>query len=149
VVPGYPTEHQTELSARAAELGLAEDVRFVGWVTSADLEGLYRLASCFVFPSLYEGFGLPVLEAMARGLPTACSDRGALREVAGAAARIFDPESPSSIAEAVRELIHDRALAAKLRALGLQHARQFTWADTARGTLRSYEAALSFTAQNR
>ena len=142
VLAGYSNAHEAELRARAAELGVSEDTRFVGWVPAADLEGLYRLASCFVFPSLYEGFGLPVLEAMARGVPVACSDRGALREVAGDAARIFDPESPRSIANAVEELRQDAALAAKLRAAGLERASRFTWAETARATVRSYEAAL-------
>jgi glycosyltransferase involved in cell wall biosynthesis len=142
VLPGYPTDHERELRAHAAQLGLDSETRFVGWVSSADLEGLYRLASCFVFPSLYEGFGLPVLEAMARGLPVACSDRGALREVAGDAARIFDPESPRSIADSVEALLQDAALVARLRAAGLERAGKFTWSETARATLRSYEAAL-------
>lgn len=142
VLPGYSTEHERELRAYAADLGVAGDTHFLGWVSSADLEGLFGLASCFVFPSLYEGFGLPVLEAMARGLPVACSDRGALREVAGDAARIFDPESPRSIADAVEELVHDVSTRARLRAAGLERASKFTWAETARATLRSYEAAL-------
>jgi glycosyltransferase involved in cell wall biosynthesis len=143
VLPGYPTEHTHELRTHSAELGVADDVRFVGWVSSADLEGLYRLASCFVFPSLYEGFGLPVLEALARGVPVACSDRGALREVAGNAARVFDPESPRSIAEAVDELLHDVRLIDSLRTAGLEQARKFTWAETGQATLRSYELALA------
>jgi glycosyltransferase involved in cell wall biosynthesis len=142
VLPGYPTRHEHELRAHAAELDVTDDTRFVGWVSSADLEGLYRLASCFVYPSLYEGFGLPVLEAMARGLPVACSDRGALAEVAGDAARIFDPESPRSIADAVEELRADVAFANRLRAAGLDRASRFTWSETARATLRSYEAVL-------
>jgi glycosyltransferase involved in cell wall biosynthesis len=142
VLPGYPTEHTDELRTHAAQLGVADDVRFIGWVSSPDLEGLYGLASCFVFPSLYEGFGLPVLEAMARGVPVACSGRGALREVAGNAARIFDPESPRSIAEAVEELLRDTALIADLRTAGLERARKFTWAETGRATVRSYELAL-------
>jgi glycosyltransferase involved in cell wall biosynthesis len=142
VLPGYPTDHERELRVHAAQLGLESETRFVGWVSPADLEGFYRLASCFVFPSLYEGFGLPVLEAMARGLPVACSDRGALREVAGNAARIFDPESPRSIADAVEELLQDAALVGRLRAAGLERAGRFTWSETARATLRSYDAAL-------
>jgi glycosyltransferase involved in cell wall biosynthesis len=143
VLAGYRTEHEEELRAHGADLRIDDDVRFVGWVSSDDLEGLYRLASSFVFPSLYEGFGLPVLEAMARGLPVACSDRGALREVAGEAARIFDPESPHSIAEAVDELRRDAALATRLRAAGLERASRFSWKETARLTLRSYEAAVT------
>ena len=73
VLPGYPTPHEAELRERATALGLDADVRFLGWTSEADIEGLFKLARAFVFPSFYEGFGLPVLEAMARGVPVACS----------------------------------------------------------------------------
>src|SRR5204863_361608 len=69
VLPGYATRHDAELREHAAALGVSDDVRLLGWLPDADLEGLYALAAAFVFPSLYEGFGLPVLEAMARGVP--------------------------------------------------------------------------------
>ncbi len=78
--------------------GVEGDVRWLGWTADADLEGLYALAARFVFPSLYEGFGLPVLEAMQRGVPVACSDRSSLPEVAGDAALLFDPDDPRAIA---------------------------------------------------
>ena len=78
VLPGYSTRHEDQLRRRAAELGVTGDVRFLAWVDQAELEGLYSAAACFVFPSLMEGFGLPVLEAMARGVPVSCSARGAL-----------------------------------------------------------------------
>lgn len=142
VMPGYATPHESDLRRRAAELGLEQDTRFLGWLPAADMEGLYRLASCFVFPSLYEGFGLPVLEAMARGVPVACSSGGALGEVAGDATRAFDAESPRSMADAVEAILGDSALAANLRSAGLMQAGKFTWAETARATLLSYEAAL-------
>jgi len=143
VLPGYPTWHEAELRARAAELSLDEDVRFLGWVDQAELEGLYRAASCFVFPSLYEGFGMPVLEAMRRGLPVACSDRASLPEVAGDAALHFDPERPVEIAAAVERLLTDADLAERLRTAGAQRAARFTWRETARGTLASYERTLA------
>ena len=127
----------------AADLGLRPDTRFLGWVSPADLEGLYALASCFVFPSLYEGFGLPVLEAMERGVPVACSNRGSLAEVAGGAARLFDPESPRSIAEAIEALLSDPAERERLAHAGRANAARFTWAETARRTLRTYELALA------
>jgi glycosyltransferase involved in cell wall biosynthesis len=139
VLPGYSTPHERELRERAGALGIEGDTRFVGWVSTADLEGLYRLASCFVYPSLYEGFGLPVLEAMARGLPVACSDRASLSEVAGTAARIFDPEDPRAIADAVEELLADPRARERLRAAGREQARRFTWSETAAGTLRTYD----------
>jgi glycosyltransferase involved in cell wall biosynthesis len=142
VLPGYPTTHERELRKHAARLGVEADTRFLGWVSASELEGLYRTAACFVFPSLYEGFGLPLLEAMRRGVPVACSDRGSLPEVAGEAARLFDPGRPEEIAEAVRALLTDRAEADRLRAAGLDRAARFTWEATARATLASYERAL-------
>jgi glycosyltransferase involved in cell wall biosynthesis len=142
VLPGYPTPHEDELRRCAAELGVAADVRLLGWVDAAELEGLYAAADCFVFPSLMEGFGLPVLEAMARGVPVACSGRGALGEVAGDAALLFDPESEPAIAAAIERLLEDRAEADRLRSAGRERAARFTWAATAAGTLASYERAL-------
>jgi glycosyltransferase involved in cell wall biosynthesis len=139
VLPGYPTPHERELRERAAALGIEGDTRFVGWVSTADLEGLYRLASCFVYPSLYEGFGLPVLEAMVRGVPVVCSDRGSLSEVVGKAARIFDPEDPRAIADTVEELLADPQTRERLRVAGREQARRFTWRETALGTLRTYD----------
>lgn len=143
VLPGYSTPHEAQLRLRAERLGVAGDVRFLGWVSDEELEGLYAAASCFVFPSLYEGFGLPVLEAMARGVPVASSSRGSLGEVAGDAALIFDPESEAEIASAIERLLSDGALAAHLRAAGHERASRFTWSATAAGTLNSYERAIS------
>jgi glycosyltransferase involved in cell wall biosynthesis len=142
VLPGYPTPHEEELRGRIAKLGVQADVRLVGWVPADELEGLYRSAACFVFPSLYEGFGLPVLEAMARGIPVACSSRGSLAEVAGGAARLFDPERPSAIADAIQAVLGDPDEATRLRKAGLHQAGRFSWSATARGTLATYERAL-------
>jgi glycosyltransferase involved in cell wall biosynthesis len=139
VLPGYPTPHERELRGRAAALGIEGDTRFVGWVSTSDLEGLYRLAECFVYPSLYEGFGLPVLEAMARGVPVACSDRASLTEVAGQAAQSFDPEDPRAIADAVGEVLADPVARERLRVAGREQAQRFTWRETACGTLRTYD----------
>jgi len=143
VVPGYGTFHDDALAADVQRLGIAGDVRMLGWVDGAELEGLYAEAAVFVFPSLYEGFGLPVLEAMARGVPVACSDRGSLREVAGDAARVFDPEQPRAIAAAMEEILADPALADRLRAAGREQAARFTWPTAAQGVLASYERALA------
>ena len=142
VLPGYPTPHEAELRERARALGVADDVRLLGWVSGSELEGLYALADVFVFPSLYEGFGLPVLEAMRRGVPVACSDRSSLPEVAGDAALMFDPEDPRAITAAIERVLGDPAEAARLRAAGRAQAARFTWAETARATARSYERAL-------
>lgn len=142
ILAGYSTPHEDELQQRIGELGLEADVRVAGWVSAEELEGLYRIAACFVFPSLYEGFGLPVLEAMTRGLPVACSDRGSLPEVAGDAARVFDPERPAAIADAIQAVLDDPDEAQRLRRAGIDQAARFSWSASARGTLASYERAL-------
>jgi glycosyltransferase involved in cell wall biosynthesis len=142
VLPGYPTEHEADLRRRAAALGVDGRTRFLGWVDGAELEGLYASAAGFVFPSLSEGFGLPVLEAMSRGVPVACSGVGAVAEVAGEAALRFDPTSPRAIADALERLLTDQAEADRLREAGRARAAGFTWEQTARGTLESYRRAL-------
>jgi len=141
VMPGNPTPHERELRALVAELGLSGSVVFPDYVDACDLEGLYSLASCFVFASINEGFGIPLLEAMRRGVPVACSRASALPEVAGDAARYFDPYDVSDIAAALVELLGDRALAERLSQLGRERERGFTWQATARGTLDSYARA--------
>jgi glycosyltransferase involved in cell wall biosynthesis len=142
VVPGYRTWHERELHERASLRDVGNDIRFLDWLFGAELEGLWAICDGFVFPSLYEGFGLPVLEAMARGVPVACSDASSLPEVAGDAALLFDPHDPRAIAAAIEELLRPES-AAVLRASGLRRAREFTWQRTARATLDSYARALA------
>ena len=143
VLPGYPTPYEAVLRARASELGVAGDVRFLGWTSEADVEGLFAISAAFAFPSLYEGFGLPVLEAMVRGVPVACSDRASLPEVAGDAALLFDPADPAAIAAAVDRLLSDDAEAQRLRVAGRARAATFTWERSAEATLAGYERALA------
>jgi glycosyltransferase involved in cell wall biosynthesis len=143
VVPGYPTPHEQELRELAAEVGVGGDVAFPAWLEPAELEGLYRLASCVVVPSLYEGFGLPVLEAMARGVPVATSDRSSLPEVAGDAAVLFDPTDVDAIRAAIERLLADPAERRRLAAAGVARAGHFTWEATAEGTVAAYARALS------
>jgi glycosyltransferase involved in cell wall biosynthesis len=138
VLPGYPTAHEADLRWRAREIGVHADVRFLDWLSSGDFEGLWGLADMFVYPSLYEGFGLPVLEAMARGVPVACSDASSLPEVAGNAALMFDPHDELAIAAALERLSSDPAEVGRLRARGLERVREFTWERTALRTLESY-----------
>jgi glycosyltransferase involved in cell wall biosynthesis len=141
VMPGNPTPHERELRKLVDELGLTASVVFPEYVDARDLEGLYALASCFVFASINEGFGIPILEAMRRGVPVACSRASALPEVAGDAARYFDPYSVEDIGDALIELLRDRQLAARLIARGRERQATFTWEATARGTLDCYARA--------
>jgi glycosyltransferase involved in cell wall biosynthesis len=141
VLPGYPTDHETELREHAQRAGVSEDVRFFGWLGGAEIEGLWVLADGFVFPSLYEGFGMPVLEAMARGVPVACSNASSLPEVVGDAALLFDPHDEAAIAQALERLLGEKAEADRLRRAGLERAREFSWKRTAGLTLGSYARA--------
>ncbi|HEX2500115.1 MAG TPA: glycosyltransferase family 1 protein [Methylomirabilota bacterium] len=127
-------------AARAHVLGLDGAVRFVGPAPDADLPALYGGALAFAFPSLWEGFGLPALEAMAAGTPVVASNRGALPEVTGGAALLVDP-APRAFAEALERLLTEPALRERLRLAGRARAAEFSWTRTARETLAVYRAA--------
>jgi glycosyltransferase involved in cell wall biosynthesis len=142
VLAGAPTPHEQELRALAEELDVTQRVRFPAWLTEAQLEGLYGLCSLFVLPSLIEGFGLPVLEAMGRGVPVACSNTSALPEVAGDAALLFDPERQGEIDGAIHRLLEDRALAERLGEQGRERAARFTWRQTGVASLAGYRRAI-------
>jgi glycosyltransferase involved in cell wall biosynthesis len=131
------------LREQALSLSLAEDVRPLGAVTQGQLENLYSAAELLVSATRYEGFGIPLVEAMARGVPVACSDLPVLREVAGDAACWLDPDEPATVAAALRRVLGDEAEAARLRERGLARARRFSWEAAAEATAASYEAALS------
>ena len=142
VLVGHAGRDTERLRALARSLGIEERVRLTGWVSDADLEGFYGAAAAFVYPSLHEGFGLPVLEAMRRGVPVACADATSLPEVAGDAALLFDPRAEDAIAAALRELLaHGPEVAARVDR-GRARAAQFGWDRTARAALASYERAL-------
>jgi glycosyltransferase involved in cell wall biosynthesis len=143
VLPGYPTPFEDDLRTLAEQVGVAERVRFTGWLSDEDVEGLYRIATGVVVPSLVEGFGMPVLEAMVRGVPVACSAIPPLREVAGDAALFFDPLDPSGIAAAIGTLLHEEAERARLAAAGKDRSELFSWERAARETIASYERALA------
>lgn len=143
VLVGHGGLDQEALRVRAAELGIADRVAFTGWIDDDDLEGLYATAEVFVFTSLMEGFGMPVLEAMRRGVPVACSGVSALPEVAGDAAELFDPYDVDSIAGAVRRLLEHPERRAELVARGHERSLQFTWERAADETLESYGRALA------
>lgn len=143
VIAGRAAIEHEALRAEADRLGIANRVRFTGWIDDADLEGLYAAATCCVYPSLYEGFGLPVLEAMARGLPLACSNATSLPEVAGDAALLFDPHDADAIRAAVEKILSDPRTATRLRDAGRAQAAWFTWERCAAGVLDVYERVLT------
>lgn len=114
----------------------------LGFVPDQDLPDLYRGAEMFLYPSLYEGFGIPIIEGMASGTPVITSDRGAMAEVAGDAAMLVDPTSPESIADGMMRLLHDSAVRGKLRRAALGRAAGFTWSRCAAGTLDVYREVI-------
>ncbi|MBN1570158.1 MAG: glycosyltransferase family 4 protein [Acidobacteria bacterium] len=135
---GEEDPRYTEVRRRVEALGLTGRVRFLEAVSEQDLPGLYSGALIFIFPSLYEGFGFPPLEAMACGLPVACSDIPSLRETSGGAALLFDPEKPDSIADAIERLLDDDRLRSDLRSRGLRRSAELSWDRAAQQTLEIY-----------
>lgn len=140
VIAGRQGWRSQPFMRRLRELGLEEEVSLPGFVTEADLPALYSAASLLALPSLYEGFGLPVLEAMACGTPVVCSNTSSLPEVAGDAALLVAPHDTAGWAGAMGHVLADPALQAELRARGLARARRFGWPAAARATLDTYRA---------
>ena len=130
-----------DLRLRAEELGVADRVTFTGYVPDAHLAGLLAGARAFVFPSLYEGFGLPPLEAMAAGIPVVAASAGSLPEVLGDAPLWCDPLDPGSIAAAIRRAVTDDAARVAATTAGRAQAARYTWRETARLTLEAYRRA--------
>jgi glycosyltransferase involved in cell wall biosynthesis len=145
VLVGHAGRETDRLLATAQQAGVADRVTLTGWLSDEDLEGLYALAACCAYPSLHEGFGLPLLEAMVRGVPLASSDATSLPEVAGDAAELFDPSDVAAIARAIARLLDDPEHAARLVQRGRARAQTFTWERCADGVLASYERALGTT----
>jgi len=123
------------IEALIAELGVKDSVQLTGWIPRDELLQLYASAHAFVYPSTFEGFGMPVLEAMAAGIPVACSDIPPLREVAGDAALYFDHLDEDAIAIALDRVVTDAPLRAQLAQAGPERAHQFSWERAARETL--------------
>jgi glycosyltransferase involved in cell wall biosynthesis len=142
VLAGASTPYESELRLAAERLGIGEAVALPGYVSDVDLEGLYAAASSFAFPSLNEGFGLPVLEAMGRGLPVITSSVSSLPEVAGDAALLVDPTSIDQIADGVTRVLRDAPLRERLVAAGRRRLEAFSWARTAEATLASWRRVM-------
>lgn len=143
VIVGARKWKYTPIFNTVKELQLEPNVLFTGYVPDDHLPALYSGATLFVFPSLYEGFGLPVLEAMACGTPVVTSNTSSLPEVAGNAALLVDPYDVREIATAMRRVLLDPALAGELRVKGLKQAATFTWERTAKETISVYENVLA------
>jgi glycosyltransferase involved in cell wall biosynthesis len=140
VVAGEPRSDYEEDLTLIDRLGLSGDVRFVGWVGQEELPTLYSLADVFLFPSLYEGFGIPLLEAMACACPIVTANVGSPPEVTDGAAVLVDPRDVEAIAQAVEAVVNDPQLRGRLVERGQARAREFTWEKCARETLEVLES---------
>jgi glycosyltransferase involved in cell wall biosynthesis len=124
-------------------LCLNDDVQFLGWVPDEDLPAIYRQATVFAFPSLYEGFGIPLIEAMASGCPVVTSDCGAPAEVVGSAALKVNPLDADAIGEAICNVLEDENLREDLARRGVERAKTFTWENCANDTLAMFRDVMA------
>ena len=138
VMVGKPTWFSDKVKEAARESGAEERIQFVGFVSDADLLQLYNACDCFVFPSFYEGFGFPALEAMACGRAVVCSDASALPEVVDGAAILFDPYAIDEMVRAIADVLLDAELRGRMERLGIQRAAHFSWQKTAQKTLEAF-----------
>jgi glycosyltransferase involved in cell wall biosynthesis len=141
-IAGKPAWLADRVYQAACDSGVADRIQFLGFVTDQDLLQLYNACDLFVFPSFYEGFGLPALEAMACGRAVACSDTSALPEVVDGAAILFDPHSANEMARAMADLLLDAELRGRMERLGQSRASQFNWQSTAQRTLEVFHRVL-------
>jgi glycosyltransferase involved in cell wall biosynthesis len=139
---GFATER---LERRVREQGLAAHVHLTGWIPRSELYDLYAGASAFFAPSLFEGFGMPLVEAMAAGLPVACSDIAPFRETAKGVVRMFDPRSTEDMTQALAFILHDGEFRARAAVEGPRRASRFDWDIAARATLAELKAAADLT----
>jgi glycosyltransferase involved in cell wall biosynthesis len=130
------------IHAAIRQSSFSRDIRCLGFVAEADLPALYRAADVFVYPSLYEGFGFPPLEAMACGCPVICSTRGALGEVIGKAAATVDPEDVAALQFQLTRLAADKSLCSYLRQAGFDRVQAFNWEHTVAQTMNVYALAI-------
>jgi len=142
VMVGKPTWFSDKVQEAVRESGAAERIQFLGFVSDADLLQLYNACDCFAFPSFYEGFGFPALEAMACGRAVVCSDASALPEVVDGAAILFDPYAIDEIVRALADVLLDGELRGRMERLGIQRAAHFSWQKTAQMTLDAFHQVL-------
>lgn len=139
VLAGSDWHGAEHIHAAARQSPYSKDIRFLGFVEDSVLPDLYRAASAMVYPSLFEGFGLPPIEAMACGCPVISSNRGSLSEVVGSAARIINPDDTKDMAEALQDIATHREKREGLTQAGLLNARRFNWDENARRVMEVYE----------
>lgn len=139
VLTGKETWFAPKVKEAARTSGFADRIHFTGWVSDAELLELYNACDLFVFPSFYEGFGLPILEAMACGRAVACSNTSAMPEVADGAGLLFDQNNAESIARAMSDILLDSELRGRMERLGVKRAALFSWQKSARATLDVYQ----------
>ena len=142
VLTGRADNRLRRLLARARALGIEQRVRHLGYVEAAQVPALYRRATALVFPSLFEGFGSPPLEAMACGCPVASSTAASLPEVCGDAALLFDPEDTEALVDAIDRITGDEPLRRSLTERGVEQARAYTWSSAAERHVRVYESVV-------
>ncbi len=143
VLAGLRGFHAEEIERLIKSLDLGAVVEITGWIPREQLRELFRRAWAFVYPSTFEGFGMPVVEALAAGIPSACSDIEPLTSISGGAALHFDPDDENAIANALAVLAGDAQVRERLIAAGPLRARQFSWETTARETLNALRGALT------
>jgi glycosyltransferase involved in cell wall biosynthesis len=143
VISGYANWEKSESYRVVKEAGAESRVKFLDFITIDELAMLYRNAVVFVYPSLYEGFGIPILEAFSSGCPVIASNVTSIPEVGGDAALYFDPRSEDQIAKSLQSVLIDSALRETLKEKGRVRAKQFSWSETARKTLAVYKACLN------
>jgi glycosyltransferase involved in cell wall biosynthesis len=139
VLTGKETWFTPKVRDAARSCGFASRIHFTGFVSDEELLELYNACDCFAFPSFYEGFGLPILEAMACGRAVACSNTTSMPEVADGAGLLFDPHQTAEITRALKDILLDSELRGRMERLGLQRAASFTWKKSARATLEVYK----------
>jgi len=142
VLTGIAMEKNSDILREISRLGLEQSVRVLGYVAQQDLPCLYNLASMLVFPSLFEGFGIPLVEALACGCPVVCSNAASMPEIIGTAGVLFDPRSAEDMAQKIWSVWSDQELRNRLSKQGLERARSFDWEETARKTLDVYRKAV-------
>lgn len=143
VLVGKEDYFYTRLKEQAKRLPENNSIIFAGYVPDKELESVYRQAEAYIFPSLYEGFGLPPLEAMSKGLPVASSDRGSMKEILGDAALYFNPENNEDMLLKIKQILEDQSLRSKLIEKGYIQAKKYHWSQCAQDTLNVYKKALN------